>query len=282
MPKKHVSCATQPGGSLVPAEQFLCDRVAFESLVKETLRKGIVKLSPRTFQAFVDTGPRNYTRTSGLCWLQIGVRGSWCDNTARFFVGWELTTVFIRFVACRCVLVVIELTSLGGSFHCPNCRSSHDEFGLAAASYLSSIGGDLHSAAFLKQPVFFVYMDYSEAMIEYFRKVTTDKSNKLRHVPHGHQFHLQNVPHFAVVPSTLKESFEPQSESRFFLSFFFFFYIYHPTINPGKYESGSVKTAEDLAKLVKKAAKVHFSVSRPVWPSLLFVFDVVLMRASSQ
>jgi len=124
--------------------------------------------------------------------------------------------------------LVIELTSLGGSFSCPTCRELHSEFELVARSYLATYG-PVNSATFLEKPLIFAHLDYSEATVEYFRK-----------------FHLQTVPHYAVVPASTG-SFQALQQ----------------------FESTSVTQAEDLTRLIQKATKINIAISRPIWPQLL-------------
>ena len=105
-------------------------------------------------------------------------------------------------------------------------RPAHDEFELAAESYLAQVGG-VDSAEFLAEPIFFATIDYSEATLEIFRR-----------------FQLSSVPFHAIVPAG--------SDTQLVLK--------------RGFTSPSVRTADDVAKFVALRLKFDLRVARPLGP----------------
>jgi hypothetical protein len=105
----------------------------------------------------------------------------------------------------------------------------HDEVNIVAQSYYDSLDGGIGGKAFAKHPVFFVYLDYSEAMAEYFR-----------------QFQISGVPFFSFVPASSESSLK---------------------VKPGSGDIDSAEAL--VVNVVKKLHVPSFTVQRPILPFVI-------------
>jgi hypothetical protein len=109
-----------------------------------------------------------------------------------------------------------------------NCSVLHEEVNIVADSFYSSVDG-VESKLFAKHPVFFVYVDYSEAMAEYFRK-----------------FQISGVPFFSFVPASTESTLK---------------------IKPGSGDIDSAEAL--VANVAKKLQVPTFAVQRPILPYII-------------
>jgi len=152
-------------------------------------------------------------------------------------------TRWVERTSPRNFTLVLTLTMLNARRFgpCAPCLALRDELKVLAASYMATHGHDMRSPSFLKKPLFFAELSFEPELQPVFQ-----------------QYELRGVPHVAVLKPTHDTTFRPP---------------------PATAQSSEVRTAEQLASLVKRAAGVRIGVQRPLWRKLVRPLGGVLSAA---